>query len=353
VYSTFAALGVQGGFQHFTDADYNNLPLAADFAVGPTSSAATGGGTLTATYLTIANWQWEYDNMAWRPACSLAKPSAASWAQQNSIDYCDSTRTGAIGALNAGTSQLYWTYQNNFDLAVPPTYPDPWFVNSNTDEAGHPTNHYVTNPTDPQSRVWNPEVLANEGTTHYRNEVVLNSSVLGATPNLTLGQDYWIGFKIWLPSTHWAAAHTTSGDYSFHVSQIHGDATVPFTMSVYDRRSALGITTPFFGVLAANTHTVLADPLPLNQWINVVVNIKLSSTTTGYTRIWVNGVEKLNTTAANVSGADANFYWKSGMYAWPFDTIAASSLNYTLTSHYMAKFRASRNASFDAVDPSK
>jgi hypothetical protein len=104
LYSTFTGAGglnLSSSFAHFADANRANFPLASDFQPSGSSGVLNAGVDLSATYLTIGDWQWEYDNMLWQPSCAAAKPSAANWAKKLATNYCNVVwdSTPNIGAL--------------------------------------------------------------------------------------------------------------------------------------------------------------------------------------------------------------------------------------------------------------
>ena len=171
---------------------------------------------------------------------------------------------------------------------------------------------------------------------------VKNSS---GSSNFTLGQEYWIGYSLYIPKKYNFGDFWTSPQ--FHLAPDSCDSAslnpnVGFFIEP-DYSTVISIGGDSSSCSSSNgPHRKIRPPAyKFGQWNDIVLNFKFNYNSSGFFKIWVNGV-LTSDTGVNASNDSKGPYMKMGIYAHPDETM---------TVYYDEIKIGDQNSSYDEVAP--
>ncbi len=146
-----------------------------------------------------------------------------------------------------------------------------------------------------------------------------NGRTEGASDYYPANQDTWISWKLWVPNDFNDSFVGSNKTQGLSVSQIagyqNGCAGEPILMLRVKRGQ-------FFWWLKndKDTRGVYENlgVVKKQQWINLLVNYKLTNNNDGYFRFWIDGQQKLEVKGANWNCNTGGGYFKMGTYAFGY-----------------------------------
>ena len=166
-------------------------------------------------------------------------------------------------------------------------------------------------------------------------------------------EDRWFGMSVWVPSwvdtsnvTSWNSIgqwHGSSGNDPgiLHIWHDHEDNLV-----IESRTANVSLPTDWWNYTTDTTH--YSQPMPKDQWIDLVFNYRFDHTENGYLRVWMNGNQIIDYSGPfgfrHSAGASVA-YIKLGSYA-------GDRHEYTRTYYYDEVRWGGESASYESVAPS-
>ena len=161
--------------------------------------------------------------------------------------------------------------------------------------------------------------------------------------HFTIGNEYWIGFSIFLASGYHSPS--VSGIWILH-HQYHGvpddpptcDPQEPFRNPCFGLYTRAGDWEP---TIRSDSRQCTPDPVnytgtffgncgafSTGQWIDFVINVKWSYGASGFLKLWKNGVVVVNDTGENCFNDDKGPYINMGVYSRVLDQDQTITIYY-------------------------
>ena len=190
----------------------------------------------------------------------------------------------------------------------------------------------------------------------YREEIVLHAGFNNGSLNFTIGDEYWVGFSVFLATGYY------SNSWVLH-HQYHGSPDSPptcdpsepsrnpifrvaatkegdfYTNYIWDSRQC----TPAIGDYEGGYTGYYGAP-PVGQWIDFVINVKWHYGASGFLKIWKSGVLVTDRTGGNCFNDDIGPYLKIGIYG-------ALEQDQTITVYYDELRIGDSSSSYAEVAP--
>ena len=194
----------------------------------------------------------------------------------------------------------------------------------------------------------------------YREELVLRAGFNNGSLHFTIGDEYWIGFSIFLPDSYQSPSGGSSGIVHH---QYHGQPDQPPTCDPTEdwRHPAVAIIAKnsewqFASRSDSSQYTPVGDYDETNflyygafstgTWSDYVINVKWGYGGSGFIKIWKNGVLKIDLTdMGNCFNDDKGPYMKIGIYSYSLDQ------DQTITIYYDELRIGDSNSSYSEVAP--
>ena len=172
----------------------------------------------------------------------------------------------------------------------------------------------------------------------YREELTLLAGFNNGSYNFTIGNEYWIGFSIFLAdgyyNNNWAIHHQyhavpdspptcENEPWRNPVVSISTPDGGWKSTSLRDSRQC----TPAIGDYEGQAHKNYDGAFSTGQWCDFVINIKWSFGVDGFLKIWKNGVLETDQTGGNCFNDNKGPYLKIGIYG-SFDQDQTMTIYY-------------------------
>jgi hypothetical protein len=188
-------------------------------------------------------------------------------------------------------------------------------------------------------------------------ELCLHNAFNNGSLHFTIGDEYWIGFSIFLAdgyySNNWVLHHQYHGSpdqpptcdpaepwrnpiFRVAATKLGGKF---YAYCVWDSRQR----TPAIGDYEGSHSDNYGTP-PVGQWCDFVINIKWSYEADGFLKIWKNGVLVTDYTGGNCFNDDIGPYMKIGIYG-------DLEQDQTITVYYDELRIGDSNSSYSEVAP--
>lgn len=157
----------------------------------------------------------------------------------------------------------------------------------------------------------------------YAYKWVYQGRTESASNYYAANQDLWISWKLWVPrdfNDNFSGSNNTQG---LSVSQLAGARscnTDTDQLSIAMLRVKNGQF--FWWLKYMNSVEGVYNNLgsvPKEQWIDLLVNVKLTDKSDGYFRFWINGEQKLDLKGSTWPCTTEGNYFKMGTYAFGYD----------------------------------
>jgi Polysaccharide lyase len=178
------------------------------------------------------------------------------------------------------------------------------------------------------TRVGDPPVAGG----NHRAEVLVGNAGMG---------EYWYGWSVYIPSD-WDENLPNSTGHWVNITQWHNATGVPLYLNLRGNEVSFVHNSQLTGADLFPGKIIGSVDSMLGKWTDFVAHINWSTSTNGYFKIWMNGVQVVNWTGVTVPTGSGNPYWKAGFnYASDESRVM-----------YVDEMRmGDSGSSFDEVDP--
>ena len=219
---------------------------------------------------------------------------------------------------------------------------------------GHGSRGLTTKPVRHGSKSYKFS-LTRHNSGDYREELTLVNKFNNGSYNFTIGDEYWIGFSLFLAdgyySNKWVIHHQYHGSPDrpptcypdepwrnplLFLQAKKGDLKIG---SIWDSRQR----TPAIGDYEGGYHESYGAPT-VGQWLDFVINVKWSYGSSGFLKIWKDEVLVTDRTGPNCFNDDIGPYLKIGIYGSP-------EQDQTMTVYYDELRIGDSSSSYSEVAP--